>query len=591
VRAWVSRKVVTSIGVLAAIALFGVVGASGGSAAALSPRGSGPPGVVHSRITGRPIFGISTTGVSAAQAKPSGLPSKSKQIEVLKAVLRKMREDYAKHARVAQYTPGPQDIFDYGIGPLWLKGIDGAHTTVAVIEGWRDPHVARVVAGFDKLYGLPNPQIKTIYPAGPLPKKCPPGMVKLGSYGSCRAWRGELELDVVSAHLIAPYAKIVISATPADTEINADAAQQVAPPEMMKALEMIARHHLASSISISDGTGEVTYKNGTPEILAQTPGELAAAAAGVPVLNATGDCGVVQNLAVANGQCEDVSKTPDTATWDDSPWNTAVGGSIPNINPRNGKKVGPDPLWHVPPPNAEFSEGAGFSSVFGRPSYQKDVASITHSHMRSVPDITMDAQDGTSEAAPLLNGVMALATQMNHLKNVGPINPALYRVLGPAGAKDGISDVLKGNDSAETPKGKVKVPGFSAKRGFDVASGWGTVFAPKFLPALVAATRASDDEAAVRAAAAAQLRRLENAELSPSRVSSHSKSYLLGTGFLPHYPVKLVIGSHAVATLTANALGDVTYMIEPARLDLSAGSHKVMLESMLITKSATLRVK
>ncbi len=46
----------------------------------------------------------------------------------------------------------------------------------------------------------------------------------------------------------------------------------------------------------------------------------------------------------------------------------------------------------------------------------------------------MDAQDGTSEAAPLLNGVMALATQMNH-GNVGPINPALYRVLGPAGER------------------------------------------------------------------------------------------------------------------------------------------------------------
>ncbi len=205
------------------------------------------------------------------------------------------------------------------------------------------------MAGFDKLFGLPNPQIKTIYPAGPLPKKCPPGMVKLGSYGSCKAWQGELELDVVSAHLIAPYAKIVISATPADTEIKADAAQQVAPPEMMKALEMIARKHLASSISISDGTGEITYSNGTrgdpgPEPRASSRPRRP----GVPVLNATGDCGVVQNLAMANGQCEDVSAAPDTATWDDSPWNTAVGGSVPNVSTKNGHKLGPDPLWHVP---------------------------------------------------------------------------------------------------------------------------------------------------------------------------------------------------------------------------------------------------
>ena len=43
----------------------------------------------------------------------------------------------------------------------------------------------------------------------------------------------------MAAHLIAPYAKIVISATPADTQVTDDAASQVAPPEMMKAVEFI----------------------------------------------------------------------------------------------------------------------------------------------------------------------------------------------------------------------------------------------------------------------------------------------------------------------------------------------------------------
>jgi subtilase family serine protease len=203
--------------------------------------------------------------------------------------------------------------------------------------------IAKLVAGFDKVFGLPNTKITTIYPAGKLPSKCPPGMVKLGSYGSCSAWKGELALDVLSAHLIAPYAKILISATPADTEVTDDAASQVAPPEMMEALEHIASGHLANVISISDGTGESTYRRGAPEITAQDPGELAAAAAGIPVLVATGDCGVLQNLAVANGQCEDTSAGPDTAAWDDSPWVTAVGGSVPNLN-LLGKRVGPDPV-------------------------------------------------------------------------------------------------------------------------------------------------------------------------------------------------------------------------------------------------------
>jgi subtilase family serine protease len=179
----------------------------------------------------------------------------------------------------------------------------GAGTTIAVIEGWDLTGIAAIVASYDEQLGLPNPQIQTIYPAGKLAAKCPPGMVKLGSYGSCDAWGGELALDVVTAHLIAPYAKILISATPADTQVTDDAASQVAPPEMMKALETISRQHLANVISISDGTSESTYSYGSAEILAQDPGELTAAAAGIPVLVATGDCGVVQNLAVANGQC------------------------------------------------------------------------------------------------------------------------------------------------------------------------------------------------------------------------------------------------------------------------------------------------
>jgi hypothetical protein len=65
-----------------------------------------------------------------------------------------------------------------------------------------------------------------------------------------------------------------------------------------------------------------------------------------------------------------------------------------------------------------FSEGAGFSAVFPRPSYQDRVARITGSKMRSVPDITMDAQSGTSESAPMVAGVLALATQLNHGQKV-----------------------------------------------------------------------------------------------------------------------------------------------------------------------------
>jgi len=551
-------------------------------AAAPAGRGGHP---LRARITGAQIPGT-TTGTGPAAPATSGLPSKKDQIKVLAKVLANMHKNYAKYT---QFVPGPADIFDYNIGSLWLKGIDGAGTTIAVMEGWHFPGIAGQVAQFDKVFGLPNPQIQTIYPAGQLPAKCPAGMVKLGSYGSCSAWQGELALDVISAHLVAPYAKIIISATPADTEVNGDPAENVAMPEIMQGVEYISTHHLANVMSISDGTGETTYPAGPAQITSQNAAELTAAAAGVPVLVATGDCGVVQNLAVANAQCNNTSPTPDTAAWDDSPWITAVGGSVPNLSPKTGQRLGPDPVWHV---DGIFAEGAGYSSVFTRPSYQDGVASITRSPMRSVPDITMDSQDGTSEAAPLLAGVLALATQVNH-GDVGPINPVLYRALGPRGAHAGIADVIKGNDSVTTPDGKtVLVPGFTAAKGFDVASGWGTVNAAVFVPSLAVATKAAHEDQAVRAQALAQLTALQHGiQLSATHIRAGGTSYLLAGNFLPGHPVAFAIDGHAVATLTANALGDVTYNIDPKLLSLAPGQHEVTLSSMLLTESAAFTVR
>jgi subtilase family serine protease len=552
---------------------------SAGAQAGPSPSGGYQ---IRARITGALVPGTSIT-LPSSSAAPAGLPPEQQQIKVLAAVLQNMHKNYAQYAQI---TPGPQDIFDYGIGPLWLKGIDGAGTTIAVMEGWNDPNVGKVVAGYDKIFGLPNPQITTIYPAGPLPKTCPAGMVALGSYGSCAAWAGELELDVISAHLIAPYAKILISATPADTQETDDAASQVAMPEIMKGVEAIAAGHLANVISISDGNGESSYSAGAEEITAQDPGELSAAAAGIPVLVGTGDCGVVQNLPVANSQCGNASQQPDTAAWDDSPWVTAVGGTIPNINPKTGAKEGSDPVWHVA---GILGEGAGYSSVYTRPAYQNGVASITQSPMRSVPDIALDAQDGTSEAGPLLNGVLALATQLNHGQNVGPINPALYETLGPIGAAAGIADVIHGNNSVVV-NGKTVVQGFTAAKGFDVATGWGTING-NFVPSLVAATRADGQEAAARHQAAARLAALSDGiRFTPDNPSEGGMTYLLAGGFLPGHPVQMSIDGQAVATVTVGDLGTVTYMITPRLLNLAPGYHTVQLSSLLLTMTGRFHI-
>jgi subtilase family serine protease len=520
-------------------------------------------------------------------ASPSSGPSKSQRVKVLTRALMLMQRDYGK----LRWTPGPEDVLDYQVGDLWKRGIDGTGTTVAVLEGWNSPLAARLIASVDRRLGLPNPQVKTIFPTGRhrLPAVCPPGMVKLGGYGSCRGWEGEAALDVLSVHMMAPYAKILITVVPPDSEITDDAASQVAPPEFMQAVEYLSVHHLANVISISDGTGEGTYSRGFEEIRAQDPGELTAAANGIPVLVATGDCGAAQHLAVAGG-CAPGSMTtkPATAAWDDSPWVTAVGGSIPNLS-ATGKRLGPDPVWNMFPAGDPAGEGAGFSAVYPRPGYQNSVAASTRSKWRSVPDITMDATGGTSEAAPLLAGVLALATQLNHGKNVGPINNVLYGVLGPAGLKDGIADVVSGNNTV-TIHGKVFVAGFTAAKGFDVVSGWGTVRASAFAPALARATQAAHQDAAVRAAAAAALTRLEHQEqLSRPYVGPGGTTLLTGQGFLPGHPVTLYIDGRKIVTLHADGQGSVSYQIRPSALGLPPGRHSADLVSMLITTMSVFR--
>src|SRR6185437_10599966 len=146
---------------------------------------------------------------------------------------------------------------------------------------------------------------------------------------------------------------------------------------------------------------------------------------------------------------------------------------------------------------------------------------------------------GTSESGPLLAGILALATQIHHHLNVGPINPLLYGVLGPAGLKGGIADVVSGNNDV-IRNGKVAVKGFAAAKGFDVASGWGTVRANTFAPALSKAATAAHDNAATRNEAALALQKLEHqVSLSKPVVSPSGSTKLTAKGFLAGHPVVL----------------------------------------------------
>ena len=152
--------------------------------------------------------------------------------------------------------------------------------------------------------------------------------------------------------------------------------------------------------------------------------------------------------------------------------------------------------------------GGGLSAVFARPSYQSTVAGVT-GPWRAVPDISLDASalsglevyatprsagftradrwfgaSGTSLAAPLFAGVVALADQMAG-RPLGVINPLLYRLA--AQHDPGIIDVQGQGNTFRL--GHFTVRGFPAGPGYDLVTGLGTIDVAKFVPDLVRLVR------------------------------------------------------------------------------------------------------
>jgi subtilase family serine protease len=87
---------------------------------------------------------------------------------------------------------------------------------------------------------------------------------------------------------------------------------------------------------------------------------------------------------------------------------------------------------------------------------------------------------GTSEASPIFSGIVALANQVAGHR-LGLINPGLYLLgaLHHAGVPGtGIVDVTSGNNSFGG------VTGFNAAPGYNLATGWGTIDAAQFVPAI-----------------------------------------------------------------------------------------------------------
>jgi hypothetical protein len=453
-----------------------------------------------------------------------GVPPPAERIAATTATYNAIEAEIAAGQSLRLRFPDPtaaEDIIDYGVNGLWKKGIDGAGVTVAYVVTNPDPGLEASLASYDAAMDLPPANITDIA----LPAPASPS-------AACQieCSTGEDRLDAEAIHSMAPYANILFVHPPVPETIGMQGW-----PEVAQAIKMIADRHLADIITVSLQDGENDFINDptNPTATEQAaihsldPAFLDAAAHNIPVMFGAGDCGPTDPPVLGDtGQCTPaIGVTADHPS--DNPWVTAVGGTIPNAGlATTSGRTAPDALWTAPNDNSDAA-GAGISTVYPKPWWQRDIPALRGVTGRAFPDISMDASDGTSQASPTFAGILALATQLRGA-DLGTVNPALA-AIGPRGAAAGIVDVPAGYTNSA-----YGVTGYPTGPGYDIASGWGTIYAPAFVPSLVTQIDRQHGPSQPSRLAQYALNRLQsNVNESAYKVASGQTITVTGNGFIP----------------------------------------------------------
>ncbi|HEX4677072.1 MAG TPA: S53 family peptidase [Steroidobacteraceae bacterium] len=384
---------------------------------------------------------------------------------------------------------GPADIRKaYGLDPLIEAGFTGAGETIVLVESYGSPTIKADLEQFDSDFGLPAPPALTVLaPLGPIPPldTTQPDQVN---------WAFETTLDVEWAHAMAPGAAIVVLESPVD---ETEGVQGL--PEFLELEKYALEHHMGKIISQSWGATENTlFREAAgpqgPRVIADyTAFYTLADFENVTVLASSGDGGS-QNAATysqALGAPTSFYTFPTVIFPASSPLVTAVGGTTLHLDASANYEF--ETVWNDDSISAGAG-GGGISQIFGIPGYQR-FALPPHTRQqlaghRGIPDISYNADDfnsailvyvsflgpdnagyyligGTSEGAPQWAGIVADLNQYAGV-HLGFLNPKLY-LLGALGQFADIGrDITTGNNAYGG------VPGYSATKGWDLATGWGT---------------------------------------------------------------------------------------------------------------------
>ena len=425
---------------------------------------------------------VGTAAAAAAPQQPQVVPASAGQTLISGMSAPISTSACLSRIKVRCYSP-LQYRTAYNLNELYQSGITGRGRTIVIVDSYGSPTIQRDLNVFDKQWGLPGTTVDVVK-WGKLPAWNPKDSNQTG-------WAGETTLDVEYAHAIAPGARIVL----VETAVNENEGTS-GLPQMMDAETYLIDHGIGDVISQSFGATENTFpgygKKGTRSLTSLRYAFTAAQRHGVTVLGAAGDSGSASET-VAGG----LYPYPANSWPSSDPLVTSVGGTQLSLDDA-GVRTAPDATWN----DGYGAGGGGWSHVFARPGYQNGVARTVGDH-RGTPDISMSAAvnggawvyssflpgqgwgvvGGTSEATPIFSGIVALADQKAG-RRLGLINPELYAMgESRASAADGIVDVTTGDNAYGGVKGN------PAAKGYDLATGWGTVNGALFVDALAAHSR------------------------------------------------------------------------------------------------------
>jgi subtilase family serine protease len=223
---------------------------------------------------------------------------------------------------------------------------------------------------------------------------------------------------------------------------------------------------------------------------------------GITVVVSSGDAGAAgcdtafASSSATNGEAvEFPAGVPDVTAVGGTEFNEGNGNYWSSTNSStlaSALSYIPETAWNESLLENELAaSGGGISSIYPQPSWQVGPGLQTWG-ARAVPDVALDAANdhdpyvivtggqagfygGTSAAAPVFAGIIALVNQYEHSGGQGNINPNLYRL-----AQTNIfHDITTGNNIVPcvsgTPDCSTGSFGYSAGIGYDPVTGLGSV--------------------------------------------------------------------------------------------------------------------